>query len=80
MEVLKHGQEYEKDLKARTVKCKCGCDYRFEVSDIELVTKIYNDDPLYPSGRMIKEHVVYCPECGKTKNVNDYCISITRKK
>lgn len=73
MEVLKHGEVYEEDLKARTVTCECGCEYRFEVSDIGHKERLIHDwDPLFREGRIIQDHFVRCPECGKEKDVTEY--------
>ena len=78
MEVLKHGEVYEEDLKARTVTCECGCEFRFEVSDIKH-REIYSRwVPLYHEEKYIDEHFVSCPECGKEKDVTEYFK--TRKK
>ena len=79
MEVLKHGEVYEEDLKARTVTCECGCEYRFEVSDINHREISASWNPIFREERFIYEHSVICPECGKEKDVTEYLKSKMRK-
>ena len=77
MEVLKHGKVYEEDLKKRIVKCSCGCEYRFEVSDVftKASTVFYAADYDPISQGFLREKNIYqvkCPECGENKDVTEY--------
>lgn len=77
MEVLKHGKVYEEDLKKRIVKCSCGCEYRFEVSDVftKASTVFYAADYDPINQEFPREKIIYqvkCPECGENKDVTEY--------
>lgn len=73
MEVLKHGKVYEEDIKARTVTCECGCEFRFEGNDIvHKITPTMDYDPLMQNYINIHEYIVKCPECGENKDVTEY--------